>query len=106
MPPSLRLPAVAKPTRHEVDLTIDPAAQDFSGSIAIQLEVAQPTNLLWLNATDIKIDDAVLAAGGHKLAARAVDGGANFVGLMLPREVKPGPATRARKNPRLNPSPD
>jgi alanyl aminopeptidase len=89
----LRLPAVAKPTRHEVDLTVDPASQDFSGTITMLIDVAQPTTLLWLNATDIQIDSAVIDTGGAKLAARAVDGGRNFVGFLFGREVKPGPAT-------------
>jgi len=49
-PPDLRLPTTVKPTRNIVELVLDPSTEDFSGSIAIDLDVGAATPVLWLNA--------------------------------------------------------
>src|SRR5262245_66079844 len=45
-PPTLRLPAGARPTHHTVELTIDPASEDFAGTITPELDRAAPTPVL------------------------------------------------------------
>src|SRR2546423_12759422 len=54
-PPALRLPATVRPLRHDVELTIDPASEDFTGKIDIDVEVTAPTKVVWLNQEEIKI---------------------------------------------------
>jgi cytosol alanyl aminopeptidase len=92
-PPQLRLPDNAKPLRYQVELTIDPAVEDFSGVITTQLEFTKATKLLWLNATEIKIDSATLTLPSESITANIVDGGKEFVGLKFPRDIAPGQAT-------------
>jgi alanyl aminopeptidase len=57
-PPELRLPASVKPLKNVVELSIDPATEVFSGTIAIELETTAPLDVLWLNALEIEVDDA------------------------------------------------
>ncbi len=87
-PPVLRLPATARPLRYDLDLTIVPSRETFTGTISIDLQIAEPTSVLWLNATDLTLRDARLAAR----SARIVPGGEDFVGLAFDAPVGPGPA--------------
>ena len=91
-PPELRLPANARPLRYAVELTVIPTQDTFQGKIDIDLQVAEATSLLWLNATELKVSSAQLSAGGSTVAARIVPGGADFVGFAFERPVAPGPA--------------
>ncbi len=59
-PPELRLPTTATPLRNTVELSIDPTADTFTGSIAIDLDVKAPLDVLWLDAQDIEVDTATL----------------------------------------------
>jgi alanyl aminopeptidase len=60
------------PTHEDVDLVIDPASADFTGHVAIELDVLAPTKVLWLNADEIAVDEAAVTAGGRPLAATPV----------------------------------
>ena len=40
-PPTFRLPAVARPLHETVDLAIDPASEDFTGTITTELDVSR-----------------------------------------------------------------
>jgi cytosol alanyl aminopeptidase len=90
--PKLRLPATARPLRYEVDLTVAPAKDTFSGTIDIDLELSEPTSLLWLNATELTVSDASLTAGNRRQAARIVPGGEDFVGFAFRRAAAKGRA--------------
>jgi alanyl aminopeptidase len=92
-PPVLRLPGGARPLRYDVDLTIDPAREDFAGTIVAELELAAPTRVLWLNAEEIAVEAATFEAGGVTTAARAITRHKDFLGLVVER---PLPAGRAR----------
>ena len=83
-PPTLRLPAgVARPTHEDVDLVIDPASEDFTGHVAIELDVLAPTTVLWLNADEIAVDEAAVTAGGRRLAATPITARKDYLGLRL-----------------------
>ena len=102
--PDLRLPAGVRPTGYDVDLTIDPASEDVTGTITIAVALDAPTRALWLNADEIAVDSARVTAGGAELAARVIETPADFLGLALPRAIGPGPATvtiryRAKAHP-------
>jgi alanyl aminopeptidase len=94
--PTLRLPAgVARPTHEDVDLEIDPASEDFTGRVAIELDVLAPTKLLWLNADEITVDEAAITAGGRRLAATPITPRKDYLGLRLATELPAGKATVA-----------
>ncbi|MDQ3335682.1 MAG: M1 family metallopeptidase [Myxococcota bacterium] len=87
-PPEMRLPKTARPIRNTVELTLDPATEVFSGSIAIDLEVTGPLDVLWLNGTDIEVDDAKLG----DIATKPVYA-KNFVGFVPAKPVAAGKHT-------------
>jgi alanyl aminopeptidase len=93
-PPTLRLPAgVARPTHEDVDLVIDPTSEDFTGRVAIELDVLAPTKVLWLNANEIAVDEAAVTAGGRRLAATPITPRKDYLGLRLATELPAGEAT-------------
>ena len=92
-PPELRLPATVKPLRNEVVLTLDPASEDFTGTIAIDLELAEPTSVVWLNQEEITISSATFTVGGSQIAAKPVSPIKDFVAIV---PASPVPAGKAR----------
>jgi aminopeptidase N len=80
-PPKLRLPAGIKPVRYDVALTLDPASTTFDGEIAIDLEIASPTDTLWLHAEELQVANATLIQGGHEQALTAWTAPHTFVSL-------------------------
>src|SRR5689334_9896802 len=52
-PPAFRLPATAAPKKIAATLTLVPAEDTFRGSVDIDLNILQPTRVLWLNASDL-----------------------------------------------------
>jgi alanyl aminopeptidase len=78
-PPAFRLPDTAKPVRYAIDLTIVPDQDTFRGIADIDLTFARPSSVLWLNATDLIIDQASFTTPNIK--AQVILGGANFVGF-------------------------
>lgn len=91
-PPKLRLDDSVRPVRYAAELTLRPDATDFSGAIDIDLELARPTSLIWLNAVDLSIRDARLQQNGQVLHATVEPGDRNFTGLRLSAEATAGPA--------------
>ncbi len=91
-PPTLKLPETAAPVSYRMDLTLDPAKDDFTGSIAIKLNVKAPMNTLWLNANKLTVKSASLTAAGKTFQATAVPGGNDFIGLQFDSPVPPGAA--------------
>jgi cytosol alanyl aminopeptidase len=91
-PPSLRLPRTAAPVRYRATLTVVPAEDTLKGAIDIDLSLAEPTSVIWLNGTELTVDGASLEVGGKTVPARAVAGGADFVGFALDAPAPAGPA--------------
>src|SRR5438094_188349 len=69
-PPALRLSALAKPSRYDLDLTVDPDAARFAGVIAADVDVIESTKVIWLNATDLTIAGAEITVAGATRSAR------------------------------------
>lgn len=80
------------PLGNTVELTIDPAIEDFTGAITTELEITAPLDTLWLHGNEIRIDDAKLVVGSERIAAQATYSGKDFIGLVLPRTIAPGRA--------------
>jgi aminopeptidase N len=97
-PPGLRLPGDVVATRCALDLTIVPDQPRFTGSMAIQARVVQPTRVVWLNATGLTITGASLGGEPARLIGTVegvVPETADFVGLTLDRELEVGPLSIA-----------
>jgi cytosol alanyl aminopeptidase len=91
-PPTLRLPNTVAPTSYRVELTLDPSKPTFSGSIAIQAEIKQPVDTIWLNATHLQVQEASLQLSGDKTVATAEHQGDDFLALHFPHSIPTGPA--------------
>ncbi|MBK9033001.1 MAG: ERAP1-like C-terminal domain-containing protein [Myxococcales bacterium] len=95
-PPGLRLPAGVAPTGYLLTLAVDPARPSFTGEVAIELAVAAPTDVVWLHAAELTIDDATVEVDGVAAPAIIVpDRAHQRVGLWLARPLPVGSA-RAR----------
>lgn len=94
-PPKLCLGDGVRPVRYRLDLTVIPQQDDFTGRIEIDLDVRQPTDVVWLNARNLTIDAAKLAVGGRTLAAKVQTSGTEFIGLAFPSAI---PAAAAQLN--------
>ena len=79
--PTMRLGDAVKPLAYEAELTVVPTQERFSGHIVIHAELARPTDFFWMNATRLEIRSASVAAAGKNVAAQAVAGGHDHVGL-------------------------
>jgi alanyl aminopeptidase len=78
-PPSLRLPAGARPTRYELALTVVPGEATAHGEIAIDVELDRPHPILWLNADELTVSGASTDASAT--SAKIVAGNDQFVGV-------------------------
>jgi len=92
VPPAFRLPSTVAPQKVAATLTLVPAEDTFRGAVEIDLTVAEPTRVLWLSATNLKVSEAHLDVNGARRAARVVPGGEHFVGFAFEQEVPAGPA--------------
>lgn len=93
-PPALRLPGDVAPVRYAVDLTLDPAAPTFTGTLTVELAARRATRVVWMHAEDITVRRASLSAGGAGAGEVKVVVAPPFVGFVLPAELAPErPAT-------------
>ncbi|MBV8757413.1 MAG: M1 family metallopeptidase, partial [Deltaproteobacteria bacterium] len=88
-PPELRLPTNVRPTRNTVDLTLDPAKEDFTGTITSELSIAQPADVIWLNGNEITISKATV---GDQVATVSYPK-KDFIALTFARPLPAGAAT-------------
>jgi puromycin-sensitive aminopeptidase len=89
-----RLPRTTVPRRYELRLTPDLDAATFSGEVAVEVEVLEATDVVVLNALELRIDDAWVTVGDRRLeATAALDAEAERATLSLPEVVPVGPAT-------------
>lgn len=105
-PPELRLPATIRPLGYTLELTVVPEREDYQGTVTIPLQLDAPTRVIWLHATDLRIESADITPeattatakadkgpAARRLAARVVPGGEDFVGFALAETLRPGRAT-------------
>ena len=86
--PKLRLGPEIRPTRYAAELTAVPASAGFSGVIDIDVELAKPASVVWLNGAELTIERATVNAAP---AAIETSGG-NFIALRPATELPAGPA--------------
>jgi len=78
-PPAFRLPDGARPLRYDLSLTVVPGEAKARGAIAIDIELARPHSVLWLNADTLTIESATVDAADTRVGV--VPGGEQFVGF-------------------------
>ena len=83
VPPHLRLPPGARPTRVSAELTIDETRDDFAGQEQIELQLDAATPLLWLNADGLQVLET-------RPAAKIIDAPPDFVGLQFAQPLPAG----------------
>jgi hypothetical protein len=88
--PQLRLPETVTPVSYRAQLTLDPAHEDFSGRIEIKIKIRQSVQIIWLNGTQLAVEDAVLKANGQAYTAKPVVSGSDFVGLQFASSIGAG----------------
>jgi len=101
VPPELKLPDTVVPTGYELQLTVDPDADTYSGTMAIALRIAAPTDLVWINATRLELADVravVDPSRAEGLPGTVVPGNEDFVGLQF---AAPLPAGEVRLSMRF-----
>ncbi len=92
-PPQMRLPDQVTPLRYSLEMTLAPAADEYAGTVAIELQVKAATRLLWINGDGLTIDAASLTSGGVNYPARARSEPRDFIALAFADEIPAGPAT-------------
>ncbi|MBV8732762.1 MAG: M1 family peptidase, partial [Acidobacteriia bacterium] len=92
--PKLRLAEVqdVSPTRYGLELSVDPEQAQFTGTVQISLDVRKPLATLWLNASDLTIQEATLSAAGKQQTAKAAASGPDLLNLQFESMVPSGPA--------------
>jgi cytosol alanyl aminopeptidase len=92
-PPGLKLPDTVVPVAYDLQLKLDATASMYSGTVTIDVRIAAPTDLVWINATDLKVDDvhAVDVSGnGEVIGADVVAGNMDVIGLRFARPLPAG----------------
>ena len=89
-PPTLRLPQTVVPTSYQAELTLDPGKPDFTGSITIDVKVNQSVSTVWLNAVDLRVQEASFSSGAKSLPAKIVPPSNEFLGLQFEPAIAAG----------------
>lgn len=90
--PELRLPETAKPLRMQLDLSIQAEDPAFSGIADIDLRFKEPASILWVNGTEIAVQEASLQIGDETIRPRVLQSQEDFLGFVFDHPVGPGDA--------------
>ena len=58
--PAGRLDRKVVPTKYDIELTVDPSQESFSGRVSIDIQINEPTQLIWLHGKDLDVSEAYL----------------------------------------------
>ena len=58
--PAGRLDHKVVPTKYDVELTIDPSQDTFSGRVSIDIDINEPTSVIWLHGKDLDVSEVYL----------------------------------------------
>src|SRR3989442_2381135 len=88
-----RLPMAVVPQRYELLLTVEPDRGEFSGSVAVRVQVREPVRAITLHALELAVPRAVVEAGGARFPVHvSLDPDSETITLTPDREVPAGPA--------------
>ena len=88
--PDFLLPDGVVPTKHTIELTIDPSRNTFRGSARIEVKLQKRQSEVWLNGKDLVIDHASIEFGRKTFKTRAQAIAGEFIRLKADRPVGPG----------------
>ncbi len=88
-PQGMRLPTTQKALAQRVELTIDPAAPSFEGTAELEMELAAPTDVVWLNARQLSVKRASVQLGAVEVVAQGYLS-PERVALRFPRALPAG----------------
>jgi len=91
--PTLRLPASVRLRHAALDLTLVPQKPTYHGVARFELELAEATQVLWLNALELKRGEGKVSTPQGLQLATPFEGEPGFAGYWLPAPVGPGPVT-------------
>jgi alanyl aminopeptidase len=91
VPPAHLLDFV-KPLAYDLQLSIVPAADKFSGRVAIDVELTQPTQIIWLDSLRLDVHRATVTSAGKTVTARIVVA-KDAIGLRVPQTIPAGRAS-------------
>jgi alanyl aminopeptidase len=93
-PPVGQLGRAVIPTHYGLELVIDPSKDDFSGSVVIDVKLAEPRTSIWLHGKDLKVSEAyVTDSRSQRIAATYSEKLESGVALLSLAETLPaGPA--------------
>ena len=93
-PPTGRLPDTVKPSAYRLQLTVDPAKENFRGHTEIDAVLARPTRTIFLHGNGLSVSKAQITAGQTTVAARYTEVDDSGVArLDLPKELPAGKMT-------------
>ena len=94
-PPVGKLPVGISPLSYALNLVIDPTAKDFSGNVAIKVDLQKPLQGVWLHGQGLSVDLASLTlSDGTIIGADYQESEEPGVSLVtLERKVGPGTGT-------------
>jgi alanyl aminopeptidase len=89
-----RLPQWVEPTGYELDLSIDPTEERFSGHVAIELELAKKTGEIHMHGGEkLQYDKIWVEKSGEKIDGVVFQGENDGITVSLGREIGTGEAT-------------
>lgn len=92
-PPAFRLGEEVVPVRYAVALKLSPPDDNFSGSVDVDVRIAQTTKVIWMQAAGLNVSRAEVRLAGQSLAVRVIMAPRNFLGIALDSPLPPGTAT-------------
>src|SRR5687767_4885058 len=93
-PPPGRLPQTVKPTAYRLQLTVDPAAKEFTGHAEIDADLSQATKEIFLHGNELKVTRAeVMSARGAITARYTQVDDSGVARIDLPSELPAGKIT-------------
>ena len=70
-PPVGRLSDAARPVEYWLDLTLDPGATGLSGTVDIQIELSEETDLIWVHGKDLRVTSvSAQSPGGNAISGK------------------------------------
>jgi cytosol alanyl aminopeptidase len=90
--PPARFSDLARPIAYDLQLALVPAADRYSGRVAIDVDITSPTQILWLDAVGLDVHRAFLTIGSRNIAAKVLMT-KEAIGLRFPQAIPAGHAT-------------
>jgi aminopeptidase N len=61
--PAGRLDQIVVPTKYDIELTVDPSQERFSGNVSIDVQINESTSSIWLHGKDLDVGEVYLTDG-------------------------------------------